>query len=395
MAYERLSTQRMVWRFNRPWFLRGPVWLLLAIPLLVLARVALTPIVESTTRSTLAERGIDLRFDDLDLSLFPPAYTLEQVALGRGPDVNRPPFAAERIDVVTTWGSLLGGSPEMQVTIAGAKWTAASDAAPVAELKKAFTLLPDGRLESITIERGEIYTKASTFPWASKLEARVTFGGSHTDSDGKQRGSAEAITIDGKGRLLGDGALTYKVTGPSPGRPAQKGEMSAIGVRVGALEGFLAKAPGGLPTGAVDLLAKWEATDAGSLMGQANLGGSNVGTTGDPVHLVAAIRESFTPVLGEVAVTRAAPPAGEQIALKGTIPAGDEALLRGAVGTMRAILVEGMTLGLERSGSGTLAAKAADVAGPGAAADAAAGAAPPAGTTPTPAAPAPAKSATP
>lgn len=324
----------MVKRVIRPWYRRPFSWLLVLVPLLAVGRLLLTPALEMATERRLPTlAGHPVQFHDADVSLFPPVYALNGVAVGHRHE-GRPLLSADRIEARLTWRSLLAGAPQAWVRLDGARWTGTGEGLPLVDVGTALGRLGDVRVESVEIARGELYLPRATYPWVTAGRAHVQWAGG-------------TVKVNGTGKTLGDGALVFEATLPASDPTAMTGQIGGRGVPVGTLDAYGVRVTTPPPIGAFDVAARFDVR-GGRLGGAVMPVKSTVAVAVPPGEMVASMRAQLAAFAPGVRAQRTENPAGRPALVSGVVPSCEGCLIPNLGGVLRVFLTEGLALALER-----------------------------------------------
>jgi hypothetical protein len=245
---------------------------IIAVAVLVVARLVIDPIATHQTRKALAAmEGLRGDFERVHVTVFPPRYAISQLALFEQPgDQREPIFFAEAIDVAVDWRGLfhrrVGAGVrvfEPKITLAGAqkepKEPKAQRAPDVSQqLRDAFPL----QIERIELFDGEILVRVDDAPARPEVWLHDLSLTAQNLATRKALSGARPATVSARGVVGRSGHMDLFVSADPLASPlAFAGRFELVGLRTAELYRLIEpKTKLHAPEGTLDLFAEFKAS---------------------------------------------------------------------------------------------------------------------------------------
>lgn len=339
------SDRRMLASFYRPWYLRPFTWLLMAVPLLVAGRIALTPLATTRARAALATATAhDVQFRDLKIFTWPPVLALDDVVVRsrtNGAELMR----AERVEVHMALSELWRRERHVRLRVRAPQVTAAALAGPALSLTDVQQVLPRAQVEVLAIDDGRVALPA----------ARDINGGFLTHVNATVTGIPAAaatldrpLKVDGSARFLDSGEVAGQMT--FTGTSDADTKLTVRSLTLADLErlGGLASAAGESSHGALDITAQWQVR-GGAISGQVESALTSATLVTDANRLNGAVDSALAGVSPDVQISRrvVADPSGATVDVLSGSLSPEAGRTTAALGLIRAAIVQGAARGLD------------------------------------------------
>jgi hypothetical protein len=351
------SLRQMRARFLRPWYRRALPWGIFGLGLLIVARIAFTPLVAGWTRARLGHlTSFRAGVRDVEIFSFPPVYVLDGLTVDPGD--GRPVLSIERVEVHTTWRQILGAvvlarPATVRVRVARPRLVLAGNT-PVQlaeELRQLLAGMPALHVELGRIEDGEILQAVERAAsagqaggvhvetWLAKVDAMM-------ESFGPP--GVTPLAIKGTAALFGSGDTSFDIAMPSPAADLATGHLEVRRLSLADLALFVdGWAPRRAQLGTVAMAARF-VLDGGGLQGILATSTNGIDLADMPRGLEQRLKERLSGASPWIAAQRR-PASHERTFVQGTLsPPGAETWVQ-TLTAGRALFVEGLSVALPAS----------------------------------------------